>query len=315
MGVSVSIGLVILLAAGLVWLGSGVSGGRTNSQEEILAEKVRSLQADLQQKELALVVQEKRLKEMQEGPTLAVAPPPRSGSDIGSGRGQVPGREESRENSPLTSIQEAFKPPASGPSKTLTGDDDLEESESSPGVRATPGRGTGGAASGAPDLFAGEIGSAPKNLVNFNAQEVSAAGENPSNGVLSFRLIKDHPDIRFSGYLFVFVEMADQRGENKIYAYPKQARLGEEDLPVDFREGESISFKHNSRVELPYEDIRSGASLARVSILLYGENGKIVFQRGFDRRELKTVTQKSNAPRPAASDSGRHRASDKRRAL
>jgi len=51
---------------------------------------------------------------------------------------------------------------------------------------------------------------------------------------------------------------------------------------VDFREGESISFKHNSRVELPYEDIRSGASLARVSILLYGENGKIVFQRGFD---------------------------------
>ncbi len=84
---------------------------------------------------------------------------------------------------------------------------------------------------------------------------------------------------------------------------------------MDFREGETISFKQNIRVELPYDDIRAGASLARVSVLLYGENGKIVFQRGFDRKELKSVTQKSNPVRPAASDTTRNKPGEKRRAL
>jgi hypothetical protein len=101
--------------------------------------------------------------------------------------------------------------------------------------------------------------------------------------------VKDQPNVRFSGYLFVFVEMADKRGEHKIYAYPKRTRLGEEDLPTDYRSGESITFKYNSRVELPYRDIRPGAALAKVSILLYGEDGNIVFQRGFDQKELKMV--------------------------
>jgi hypothetical protein len=106
-------------------------------------------------------------------------------------------------------------------------------------------------------------------------------------------LVKDHPKKRFSGYLFVFVEMEDPRGENKIYVYPRRTRLGDGDLPTDYRDGESLAFKFNSRVELPYGDIRMGASLARVSILLYGEDGGIVFQRGFSRNELKVVGSKA----------------------
>jgi hypothetical protein len=126
--------------------------------------------------------------------------------------------------------------------------------------------------------------------ISFNAQEVTATTDGSNNGGnLSFRLSKDKPDLRFAGYLFVFVEMEDSRGENKIYVYPRDARLGEGDLPSDFKEGESIAFKFNSRVELPYGDIRSGSHLARVSILLYNETGRIVFQRGFDRSEMKVA--------------------------
>ncbi|MBI5251063.1 MAG: hypothetical protein HY912_16360, partial [Desulfomonile tiedjei] len=308
LGVTVSLGLVVLFAAAFIWLGGTVSGGRANSQEDALAEKVRSLQAELQKKELALAFQEKRLKEAQESPTLAAALP-RTGTDEGPAKASASGSATtgSRERSPLTGIQESFRPQAVGPAKNLGGDDDLEEREAPSELGSALGKSASGSASEPSALSPAEVGAGLQGSVSFNAQEVAATAVGPSNGTLSFRLIKDHPDIRFSGYLFVFVEMADPRGENKIYAYPKRARLGEEDLPVDFREGESISFKHNSRVELPYEDIRSGASLGRVSILLYGENGKIVFQRGFERNELKSVTHKSNAPRPAASDANRHR--------
>jgi len=81
--------------------------------------------------------------------------------------------------------------------------------------------------------------------------------------------------------------MTDQRGENSIWAYPKQTRLGDGDLPADYRDGETLSFKYNQRVELPYADPRTGSSLARVSIILYSENGKIVFQRGLIGGKLK----------------------------
>lgn len=147
-------------------------------------------------------------------------------------------------------------------------------------------------------------------LINFDAQQVTATVETPNNGTLSFRLVKDQPDIKFAGYLFVYVEMEDKRGENRIYVYPKQTRLGEGDLPYDFRDGEMIAFKFNSRVELPYGDPRPSASLSGVSILLYGENGKIVFQRTFGRQEVAMVSSKANKaeqPKP--------RATEKRQAL
>ncbi len=148
-------------------------------------------------------------------------------------------------------------------------------------------------------------------IINFNAQDVTVKPTGANAGTLSFRLIKDHSDLLFSGYLFVFVEMKDKRGETKIYVYPDKTRLGEEDLPSDFKQGENISFKYNSRVELPYEDIRSGAGLARVSILLYGDDGKIVFQRGFEKKELLV----SGASGPQRMEGAKSKPTEKRRAL
>lgn len=147
-------------------------------------------------------------------------------------------------------------------------------------------------------------------LINFDAQQVTATVEAPNSGTLSFRLVKDQPDIKFAGYLFVYVEMEDKRGENRIYVYPKETRLGEGDLPYDFRDGETIAFKFNSRVELPYGDPRPAAYLSGVSILLYGENGKIVFQRTFGRQEVALITPKSNK-----AEQIKPRSSEKRQAL
>ena len=146
--------------------------------------------------------------------------------------------------------------------------------------------------------------------INFNAQDVAAASESRNTGTVSFRLVKDQPEFRFSGYLFVIVEMEDPRGENKIYAYPEKTSLGEGYLPSNYREGETLSFKYNQRVELSYGDVRSDASLVRVSVLLYGEDGKILFQRGFDRKEIKVVRGGQNKL-----DRARTKAGEKRRAL
>ncbi len=106
--------------------------------------------------------------------------------------------------------------------------------------------------------------------------------------------------------------MSDERGETKTYVYPKGTRLGEEDLPQDYKEGEGLSFKKNQGVELPYGDIRSGAALSRVSIVLYAENGRIVFQRSFEKAEVK-ITEAKNAH--AESGAVRHKPGERRRAL
>jgi len=107
-------------------------------------------------------------------------------------------------------------------------------------------------------------------------------------------LVKDQHDVLFSGYLFVFVEIVDKRGQPRLYAYPDRTKVeAGDDLPEDFRAGESVSFKYNSRVELPYRDVRPGAKLSRVSILLYGEDGNIVFQRGFSSSEVTMESAKA----------------------
>ena len=157
------------------------------------------------------------------------------------------------------------------------------------------------------------VAEAPSKLppINFNAEAVTASAEASNAGTLSFRLIKDQPGIQFGGFLFVFLEMVDQRGETKIYAYPERTRLGDGDLPSNYKVGKDLTFKYNCRIELPYNDVRPGARLERVSILLYGASGKIVFQRGFDKKEVKIVTAKSGG----ASDGARSRAADKRRPL
>jgi hypothetical protein len=261
-------------------------------QDQALEERLRSLQDELKQKEVALSVQEKRLKELEESPDLALAPqnPP---PDTAKRLTKAEPLKESE--GPLVALQESGTREFGVPATARKPGDSETEIDAEAGSQKRP-ESPGGDSMGP--------------VINFNAQRVTAVAERPNSGTLSFQLVKDQPDIRFSGYLFVFVEMGDGQ-ETKIYAYPKRARLGDEDLPSDFREGESVSFKYNSRVELPYEDIRSSAALSRVSILLYGQDGKIVFQRGFDRKEVKTLSAKNHGP----SESGRSKATDKRRAL
>lgn len=282
--------------------------GTSTAQESAISEKLTALQDELRNKEVALAVQESRLKEQNSAGAEGRAP-----RDFE----QASGASDSRSSSTFQSSLDSSGASVS-PNEKLEGSFDSSLSESD--TRSDKKTSTGPQKSESsvktariPQEKAPGLDVAPQagSIVNFNTQDVAIAAESPGTGTLSFRLVKDHPNVLFSGYLFVFVEMEDKRGENKIYVYPDKTRLGEGDLPSDFKEGESISFKYNSRVELPFGDIRTGATLARVSILLYGDNGKIVFQRGFEKKELNIATANSNKP-----DSTRQKtASEKRRPL
>ncbi len=290
-GVTICVAVLVTVSVVKGFWGRSVNTDKI-VQDQALEEKVRSLQEELKQKEVALSVQEKRLKELQEPPTLAVGQQTPS-LDSASPLAKTEKPKESE--GPLVALQESgtreFGVPATA---RKPGDSRSEvEAESIPPKSPEP-----------------ENTESKGPIINFNAQRVTAIADRSNSGTLSFQLVKDQPDIRFSGYLFVFVEMGDGQ-ESKIYAYPKRARLGEGDLPSDFREGESVSFKYNSRVELPYGDTRSSATLSRVSILLYGQDGRIVFQRGFDRKEVKTLSAKNHGP----SGAGKNRGTEKRRAL
>jgi hypothetical protein len=295
-------GFIIVCAGALSW-STGISKNSGDARVEALSLKIKSLEEELQKKELTLAVQEKKLKESQESPALAVAS--RLGADTAPVKTPGPKIEDSRDSNPLTAFNAALKTPSGIPGEE-------EQDEVEPAVQSRPGPSRVAESLKSEPRSSFESGPTTPAIMNFDAQNVTTLPQTAQSGTLSFRLIKDQPDIMFSGYLFVFVEMTDQRGENKIYAYPKKARLGEEDLPVDFRDGESIAFKRNSKVELPYEDIRAGANLSRVSILLYGENGRILFQRGFDRKELKTASHRGTA---SSHETSRPRAAERRRAL
>ena len=285
--------MAVSLAKGFL----GRSGPTTSVvQDQTLVDKVKALQEELKQKEVALSVQERRLKELQEQPTLAVgalgqqAPPPDSTAGVTD---TVPAKSPT---GPLVGLQESENNDFRLPATARKPESPQSETQAEPlSQRSEP-----------------ENPEPKAPIINFNAQRLTAIAEGSNKGTLSFKLIKDQPDIRFSGYLFVFVEMGDGQ-DNRIYAYPKRAQLGDGDLPSDYREGESVSFKYNSRVELPYEDLRSGASLSRVSILLYGQDGRIVFQRGFDRREVKTLSAKSSGG--PSENVKRTRGTERRRAL
>jgi hypothetical protein len=290
-GTAVAIGIAALVA---VSLGTGLWGraGQVTTvvQDQTLVEKVKLLQDELKQKDVALSVQEKRLKELEEQPTLAAGeqPPTLDGGAHGRLEPLAPKKSEG----PLVALHESESPGIglSGTTRKPTSQTEIKAERA--GQRPEP----------EPSEPSGPI-------INFNAQGVTAVADGPNKGTLSFRLIKDQQDIRFSGYLFVFVEMGEGE-DSRIYAYPQRAQLGDGYLPSDYREGESVSFKINSRVELPYKDVRSGAALSRVSILLYGQDGNIVFQRGFDRKEVKTLSAKSH---PA--ENARQKGTDKRQAL
>jgi hypothetical protein len=310
---AVVIGLVVFA---VISTGGYLSGkGGTSGPQDVLAQKVQSLQEELRSKELEIAIQEKRLKEFQESPTLA-AVPPRPTKEVAPVGEETHDQDLPVENeSPLTALQDAVKSPTSPPSRSRVADEDIEESPSTfsaaeSATRKFAGRGSAETPLVGPGTTEGSSSEGP--IINFNAQDVTAVVESPSRWKLSFRLVKDHPDTLFSGYVFVFVETVDQKGKSRIVVYPSNTRLAEEDLPADYREGKSITppFRVNARVALDYGDDRPGTSLSRVSILLYDEHGKIVFQRGFARNELKTVGKKGEGLEGA-----RSRAAHKRRAL
>jgi hypothetical protein len=281
------------------------SGGAPVKQDSALLEKVKQLQEELNKKELALAVQEKRLKEMQETPALAMTPS-RPGIESSSSAGSPTAKDVAPSGrGPLTALQESDDLAGRVPAGSSSGEEEVEDLQKAAPAEAELGQ-SKAVTSASPDPTAPKTGSSKFAPINFDAQAVTATAEGSNKGKLRFKLIKDQPDIRFSGYLFVFVEMADQRGVPTTYAYPQRTRVGEGDLPSNYKDGKSLSFKLNSWVELPY----SGAHLERVSILLYGQNGKIVFQRGFDRGEVRILDAKGTGM-----DGARTRAGNRRRAL
>jgi hypothetical protein len=309
------VALCVVLAAGVLAIGGAgrfFSGkSRHVDQNSELSRKIASLQEELRTKETQLAVQESRLKELQE---LSLPSVRRSGTSEPASSSALPsgGKTAPKDDGPLT----ALPPASSGPGIPSAAAEPAEEEDH--GIPSGPPVASGARPAERSPLTTdadaaspGEQTASAMPVVNFNAQQVSASAEKSNKGILSFRLVKDQPEFRFTGYLFVILEMEDPRGENKIYAYPGKTSLGDEYLPSNYREGETLSFKFKQGVELPYEDIRPDASLTRVSVLLYGEDGKIVFQRGFDRKEIKKASgggqHKMHSPRT--------KASEKRRAL
>jgi hypothetical protein len=291
-----AIAAVVCLFVVMSILAVGSFSGRSTvaARDDGTSGKLKALQEELGKKELALAVLEKRLKEAEESPALAVAAPKplTEPSDLATaGVLQQSSETDTRVSAASPGIEEEF---------------DLQHRS---GAQATAPKQTAQRESSA--QFQTEAGEGQRQPpVNFNAEAVTASAETTSNGTLSFRLIKDQPTVQFAGFLFVFLEMVDQKGETKIYAYPERTRIGDGDLPANYKDGKDLAFKYNCRIELPYSDMRQGAKLERVSILLYGENGKIVFQRGFDSNEVKVITAKNAAP-----DATRTKSANKRRAL
>jgi hypothetical protein len=310
---AVAIGLVVLGILGTWGYLSGKRGA--TAINDTLEPKVQALQEELRKKELEIAIQEKRLRELQESPTLA-AIPSRPAREAAPAAEATNDREPATESDgPLTALQDAVKPPPDSSGRSKGSGEAIEES---PGTSSSAGLATRKPVASRPTesplVRAGqsEGTSAQSPIVNFNARDVTAEVEGANRWKLSFRLVKDHPDTLFSGYVFVFVETVDPQGKRGIVVYPSSTRLAEEDLPVDYREGKAIAppFRHNAKVALDYEGDQLESSLSRISILLYDESGKIVFQRGFDRKELKMVGKKSGTLEGARSKAGQ-----KRRAL
>ncbi len=280
MGVGVLI-LVLVVAAGSAGIFSGKS--HMSGQAGELAKTVNILQEQLKEKQAALSVQERRIKELQEIPTLTTLP---SRSTVTAGpKKSLSESAEPVTDGPLTGLHESHEGTGADSSLGNTGERSDDSLENRQAAAVKPEQPSGPSES--------ETDASP--IIEFDARGITAALPNSAgHDVLSFRLVKDRPDVRFTGYLFVFVEVIDKQGQSRIYAYPKQTRVGEENIPSDYREGQSVGFKYNTRVELPLPsvDAGAGASLAGVSVLLYGEGGKIVYQRGFERKELKIVSTK-----------------------
>jgi len=304
----------VVVAALLVAGGFVLRTAQSAKEFEGLSARVRSLQEELSKKEQVLTIQEKRLKEMQEARSLGAAPPavPTDASPLtGVATSRVHIQPDGGSAPPLSDLdrpgrnsalqERSIKEEPPGTAKTVA------STESSP--RRVDASGSAVETQSSSGASASRV---REPRISFDVQDVTVVRDTPSDGKLSFLILKDRPDIAFTGYLFVFVEMVDRQGETKVYAYPGQTALGDgDDLPVNYRVGQIIKeFRKNSRVNLDYKDDRETATLAGASILLYGDDGKIVYQRRVDLKEMKVVSGKS-----IKAESSRTKHTHKRQAL
>ena len=120
MGLLALVALIVLMVLSVYSirpLFRGTDGSAPTDSE--LSEKVEALKEELRQKDLALSVQEKRLKEMREVPTLAAIgqrPP------VETNRAEPKTEQSSESEGPLMSLQDSSKPEKGG--RTLEDNDD-----------------------------------------------------------------------------------------------------------------------------------------------------------------------------------------------
>jgi len=297
---AVTTGVVIVVALGLMGL-MGLLGGdqALRRDRDSLALRVKALEEELRKNELAKAVKEKRVEEVRQSPTL-VTVGPRPTQQV-----EADGEDQAASEGPLTPLptrpsRDILMPGQGADARARlqpAPDTEIEaEGSTSPGMVSRSGR--------AADASAALRSRA---IVSFDAKDLSAVPKSPTEGTIKFTLFKDQPAVRFAGYLFVFVEMGDARGESILRWYPKRAALGDGDLPKDYREGEGIALKSHTRVELSYSDVPAGARLKRLSILLYGEDGNVVYQRGFDRREVEFTKEPTTGGKTTQEGGARRR--------
>lgn len=312
MGIAGVVTVLVLVAVAGALVGSyGTNRAVSVSEGPDLLKKVKSLEEELQVKELAVAAQKKRLEELERDSSsarasitgerrpesdaaLSTTPPVSREERVAarpgdSRRGQepwaLPGSSGESEAAPL------FQPPAAEPTRPP------DRGEDSGRVASRPS-GT-------------QPGEGESPLISFNAQQLMAVpGDNQDETIISFRLVKDHPNIRFVGYMFVYLEIQEGQ-ERRLIVYPADASLGEGHLPKDYKQGKGIRFRYNSTVQVPYQNAGTGSSLTGISILLYDRDGAIVFQRGFERAEITSGSPES----PGAGGGTPSESSRRRRAL
>ena len=285
--------LLVLVAAGGLMAGSyWAASGSPDSERADLLDRVKVLEEQLQSKELELAVQKKRLEALKQAGTPATDDSPAAGEpapESESALSQAPPSSDER----LAAAQPETPPRHSEPWGTAGSSGPSDTAPLFQPPRPDVPSAT------EPVRESDRVAALPRAsqppveqplVMNFNAEDLVATAKAPDAGTISFRLTKDRPDTRFNGYLFVYLEVRGRSGEQYIYVHPSGTNLGEGDLPTDYRQGKPIRFQRYSQVALDYdrEYERRGAELAGISILLYDESGRIVFQRGFERAEISS---------------------------
>ena len=290
LAIGAAIAAVVIVVVGFVGLfSSGPSDERLLKERDKLAKRIQTLEEENRKLELARSVEAHQIPQtastavagLHRSSTSSTAPD--SSESVSPG---VPsGEPEESKLSPNKLESEASSRPTHEVPENPTEESEVTQSASSP-AEVPPSR-TASLQERSRVPSDSPSASVQRQIINFNARNVTALRDNEKKGMITFKLIKDQTDVQFSGYLFVIVETVNSRGEYKTLCYPKRAQLGPEDMPENFQDGAQLKFDSDKRVEVPYQGMQLARSLSRLSILIYGVDGNVVFQRGFERDEIK----------------------------